>query len=132
MMRGSFLVPVTVALVGAALSATAASAQLQMQVPPPQPTQEQRYGFNAIQREDLTAAEARLVAQRVAEPNEPAVLLNLAHVYTRTGRADQAEALYRQVLGAENALMATASSRPVWSHDLAQRGLDRTRSIAAR
>lgn len=111
-------------VVGGAMIASAASAQM--------PTQEQRYGFNAIQRDDLTAAEARLIAQRAAEPNEPSVLLNLAHVYMKTGRADQALALYRAVLAGENVLMATATRDPAWSHDLARRGLDRTRSIASR
>lgn len=107
---------------GAAFVASAAGAQ----------TQEQTYGFNAIQRNDLTAAEARLVAQRAAEPNEPSVLINLAHVYSKTGRLDQAAALYREVLAGENVLMATASREGMWSHDLARRGLDRARMMAAR
>lgn len=116
-MRGLAMV-----LFGAAFAASAAGAQ----------TQEQTYGFNAIQRHDLTAAEARLVAQRAAEPNEPSVLINLAHVYSKTGRAEQAEALYRQVLAGDNVLLATASRSGVWSHDLAQRGLERARMMAAR
>lgn len=107
---------------GAAFIASAAGAQ----------TQEQAYGFNAIQRHDLTAAEARLVAQRAAEPNEPSVLINLAHVYSKTGRVDQAAALYRQVLAGENVMLATADREGVWSHDLAQRGLARARMMAAR
>lgn len=107
---------------GAAFIASAAGAQ----------TQEQVYGFNAIQRNDLTAAEARLIAQRAAEPNEPSVLINLAHVYSKTGRFDQAESLYREVLAGENVLMATASRQGAWSHDLARRGLDRARMMAAR
>lgn len=118
-MRGLAMLMVTGAMI-----ASAAGAQM--------PNQEQRYGFNAIQRDDLTAAEARLIAQRAAEPSEPSVLLNLAHVYAKTGRADQALELYREVLAGENVLMATATRAPAWSHDLARRGLDRTRSIASR
>ena len=109
-------------VLGAAFLASAAGAQ----------TQEQTYGFNAIQRQDLTAAEARLVAQRAAEPNEPSVLINLAHVYSKTGRIEQAAALYRQVLAGDNILLATASRDGVWSHDLAQRGLERARTMASR
>lgn len=109
-------------LLAGALFATSAGAQ----------TQEQTYGFNAIQRGDLTAAEARLIAQRAAEPNEPSVLINLAHVYAKTGRFDQAMTLYRQVLSSENVAMSLADRRLVWSHDLAQRGLERARSIASR
>ncbi|NNM77347.1 tetratricopeptide repeat protein [Sphingomonas sp. ID1715] len=95
-------------------------------------TQEQRYGFNAIQRDDLAGAEARLVAQRAQEPYEPSVLINLAHVYAKTGRADQAAALYRQVMAGDNVLMLTGSNHQVWSHDLAQRGLERARQMASR
>jgi thioredoxin-like negative regulator of GroEL len=107
---------------GAAFLATTASAQ----------TQEQKYGFNAIQNADLTGAEARLMAQRVAEPNEPSVLINLAHVYSKTGRPEQAAAMYRQVMASENVLMLTGSRDQVWSHDLAQRGLARARQMVSR
>jgi thioredoxin-like negative regulator of GroEL len=115
-MRGWF------ALIGAALIATGATAQ----------TQEQKYGFNAIAKEDLTGAEARLIAQRALEPNEPSVLLNLAYVYAQTGRLDQATALYRQVMAGENVMMLTGGRQQVWSHEIAQRGLDRARQMAAR
>lgn len=110
------------ALLGGALVATAAGAQ----------TQEQRYGFNAIQRDDLAGAEARLIAQRAEEPNEPSILINLAHIYSKTGRFEQAEAMYRQVLANENVLMLTGSNRQLWSHQLAEKGLDRARQMASR
>jgi len=110
------------ALLGGALAATAAGAQ----------SQEQRYGFNAIQRDDLAAAEARLNAARLEQPGEPSVLINLAHVYWKTGRNAQAEALYRQVLARDNVLMLTGSNRQLWSHELAQKGLDRARQMASR
>lgn len=110
------------AIIGAVVLASAAAAQ----------TQEQRYGFNAIAKDDLTGAEARLIAQRAAEPNEPSVLLNLAYVYARTGRFDLANAAYRQVIAGENVLMLTGSRQQLWSHDVAQRGLDRTRQMASR
>jgi Tfp pilus assembly protein PilF len=110
------------ALAGAALFSTAAAAQ----------TQEQRYGFDAIQRADLTAAEARLNAALIEQPNEPSVLLNLAHVYWKTGRTEQAEALYRKVLAGENVMMLTAGRSTVGSHQLAQKGLDRARQMASR
>ena len=113
---------VVIGLVGAAVAGSAASAQ----------TQEQTYGYNAIQRDDLAGAEARLIAQRLAEPNEPSVLINLAHIYSKTGRVEQAEALYRQIIANENILMLTGSRQQVWSHQLARRGLDRARMMASR
>lgn len=108
----------------AAVSLVAGSAAAQ--------TQEQRYGFNAIQRDDFAAAEARLDAARLEQPGEPSVLINLAHVYWKTGRTAQAEALYRQVLARDNVLMLTGSNRQLWSHELAQKGLDRARQMASR
>lgn len=110
------------ALLAGALAATAAGAQ----------TQEQRYGFNAIQRADLAGAEARLNAALLEQPGEPSALINLAHVYSKTGRVAEAEALYRQILTSQNVLMLTASNRQVGSHELAQRGLDRARQMASR
>jgi thioredoxin-like negative regulator of GroEL len=114
--------PVLLAVAAAAFLAGPVSAQ----------TQEQRYGFNAIQRDDLAGAEARLKAARLEQPNEPSVLINLAHIYWKTGRTAEAEALYRQVLGSENVLMLTGSNRQLWSHELAQKGLDRARQMASR
>ena len=111
-----------VALAGAALFTTTATAQ----------TQEQRYGFEAIQRADMTAAEARLNAALIEQPNEPSVLLNLAHVYWKTGRTEQAEALYKKVMAHQDVMMLTASRQTVSAHALAQKGLDRARQMASR
>lgn len=117
-MRNSLLL----AAVAVSLAAGTASAQ----------TQEQRYGFNAIQRADMAGAEARLQAARLEQPNEPSVLINLAHVYWKTGRTAEAEALYRQVLATDNVLMLTGANQQLWSHQLAQKGLDRARQMASR
>jgi Flp pilus assembly protein TadD len=114
--------PVLLALATVSFVAGTASAQ----------TQEQRYGFNAIERDDLAAAEARLDAARLEQPGEPSVLINLAHVYWKTGRTDQAEAMYRQVLAGQNVLMLTGTHQQLWSHALAQKGLDRARQMASR
>lgn len=116
--------PFFAALGFASILALAAPAQAQ--------DSERTYAFDAIQRADLAAAEARLLAQRAEEPNEPAVLINLAHVYAKTDRLDQAAALYAEVLNGENVLMATRDGSPAWSHDLARRAMDRTRSIVSR
>lgn len=110
------------ALAASAVFATSAMAQ----------SQERTYGFNAIAKDDLAAAEARLGAQRAAEPHEPSVLLNLAYVYARTGRTEQANALYRQVKADENVLMLTGGRQQLWSHDIADRGLARTAAMASR
>jgi pentatricopeptide repeat protein len=113
-----------VALGGVAMLAMAGPAQAQ--------DTGKRYGYTAIERSDLAGAEARLIAQRAAEPNEPAVLINLAHVYGKTGRPDEAAALYQEILRNENVLMALGNGEPAWSHDLARTALNRSASFAAK
>lgn len=91
------------------------------------------YGYKAIVASDYTTAEARLMRERAVHPKEPSVLLNLAFVYAQTGRANEAQALYRSALNADNVLMEVpGESVPGWSHDIAQKGLGRTVVMAAR
>ncbi|WCT72024.1 tetratricopeptide repeat protein [Sphingomonas naphthae] len=96
------------ALVAAPLTAAAAQDQV---------------AFRAITKADYTAAETQLAAQVAAGQREPGVLLNLAAVYNKTGRAAEAVALYRMVQSEQNVLMETASGAPIWSHDVATRGM---------
>jgi Flp pilus assembly protein TadD len=94
--------------------------------------QPNRYGYDQIAAKNMTAAESRLVAQRLAEPNEPSVLLNLAFVYKKTNRTAEAEALYNAVLAQPDVLMALGSGKPASSHMLAMRGLGRPMIYAGR
>ncbi len=120
------MIKTVLALVGAAsVAATGAAAQTA-------PTQAQTYGLNAIARGDMNAAEARLIAQRTEEPNEPSVLLNLAYVYGKTGRTIEAKALYNQILANDDVLMVTGNGEQAWSHVVARRALNRTAGFAAR
>ena len=80
-------------------------------------------GFKAIAKADYSGAEALLAPKVAAGDRAPEVLLNLAAVYTRTGRNADAARIYRMVQGTENVLMEAANGAPVWSHDLATRGL---------
>lgn len=86
----------------------------------------QEYGYQQIAEGKLLLAENQLEAARVAEPNEPSVMINLAAIYTRTGRADRAQSMYAQVLASENVQMEMGDRRPAWSHDIARRGLQRS------
>jgi Tfp pilus assembly protein PilF len=54
-------------------------------------------GYEALMRQDYSAAEAQLEARRGVATNDPARLLNLAHVHWRTGRIASARALFEQV-----------------------------------
>lgn len=79
----------------------------------------------AISAGDLGSAEARLTAERRIFPSKPEVLLNLAAVYARTGRAGQAVTLYRDILSRQDALMDLPSGRVASAHTIARAGLAR-------
>jgi Tfp pilus assembly protein PilF len=54
-------------------------------------------GFEALMRADFTTAESQLEATRGIRANDPARLLNLAHVHWQTGRIASARAMYESV-----------------------------------
>lgn len=100
-----------------------------------QARQEDRTGYRAIAAQDLSRAERRLVAERRIYPGRPELMLNLAAVYGRTGRAQEARALYADVLAAPPVAMDLASGAVASSHQIATRGmaaLERSTAIAAR
>jgi Tfp pilus assembly protein PilF len=54
-------------------------------------------GYEALMRADFSTAETQLEARRGIAANDPARLLNLAHVHWRTGRLASARALFESV-----------------------------------
>ena len=60
------------------------------------------------------------------------MLLNLAAVYGRTGRAAEARMLYQEVLGADDVLMDVSADRSVSAHRIAEAGLRRLAGSGAR
>ena len=83
-----------------------------------------RLGNAAIQAGDYVAAERMITAQRRIFPNMPELMLNLALVYARTGRPDQARNLYRDVLRQDAVELDTsATASAMTSHDIARAGL---------
>ncbi|HXH17196.1 MAG TPA: tetratricopeptide repeat protein [Sphingomonas sp.] len=84
-----------------------------------------RTGYTAIAAGDLAAAEQRIVAERRIFPQRPELMLNLASVYQRTGRASAARALYMEVMERPAVAMDLPSGAVVSSHDLASRALGR-------
>lgn len=89
------------------------------------------YGAKSIVRNDFSTLQPRLAAAVTKGDRTPEVLLNLAAIYSKQNDAMRADALYRMVLDQPNIDLATLSGN-AWSHDLATRGLERTRTIAAR
>jgi len=96
----------------AALSPTGAAAQ-------------ERSGYAQIASGDFAAARAVLEAESRTYPRRPDLLLNLAAVNGRAGRAGEARALYRDVLARADAPMDLPDGRVASSHALARAGLAR-------
>ena len=82
-----------------------------------------RTGYRAIAAGDFAAAERTLVAERRIFPNRPELMLNLAAVYSRTGRVAEASALYAQVLARPATMLDLPSGHEVSSHSLATTAL---------
>jgi Tfp pilus assembly protein PilF len=84
-----------------------------------------RTGYSAIKQGDFSNAERMLTAQRRIHPDRPELMINLAAVYSRAGRTDDARSLYEAVLARPNLLMDVTPDQTAWSHDLATAGLRR-------
>ena len=94
-----------------------------------------RTWHRAITAQEYGKAERRLVAERRFHPERPDLMLNLAAVYLRTGRAMQARALYDEVLAAAPVAMDMPSGRVLSSHAVASvalAGMERGRAFASR
>lgn len=88
-----------------------------------------RTAHDAITRGDYTRAEQLLLAEQRIFPGNAEVLVNLAAVYARTGRVQQASTLYRQVLAREDVLLDLNADRTASSHAIAATGLRRVSSL---
>lgn len=86
---------------------------------------QERTAYAAISSGDLAAAEATLDAERAIFPARPELMLNLATVYARSQRPEQARALYQQVLARDEVLLDMADGATVSSHEVARRGMMR-------
>lgn len=96
-------------------------------------TAQVRTGFTAISAGSLAEAERVLTRERAMFPERPELMLNLAAVYARTGRAAEARALYADVLARDPVAMELASGNVETSHQLARRGLSHVDlTVAAR
>ena len=84
-----------------------------------------RIAHDALATGDYARAEQVLTAEQRVFPGRPQVLVNLAALYARTGRAQQAAALYRTVLGREDVLLDLSAERSASSHAIAEAGLRR-------
>lgn len=88
-----------------------------------------RAAHDAITRGDMADAERVLTAEQRIFPDNPEVLINLAAVYAKTGRATDATTLYRRVMARDDVLLDLSAERTASSHALAQTGLQRVAAL---
>lgn len=105
----------TFAIAAASIAVTASVAQAETRTDP--------LAAEAITQGSFQTAEQKLDAERRVFRDRPEILLNLAAVYARTGRATEARALYRDVLARDEVLMDMRDQSVVGSHAIASRGL---------
>ena len=90
-------------------------------------TQSEGLAYGAIQNGDWSAAEAELRAGLVQTPDDPKKLLNLAFVLQKVGKADEAAAVYEQVLQLDRdpllAYGTEINTRPMRAKLLAKKGM---------
>lgn len=91
-------------------------------------------GYEALLRADYRTAEAQLQAQRRIAADDPARLLNLAHVHWQTGRLLSARALYEAVRDhRRHFALEMADGQVLDSREVARIALERMgETIAAR
>lgn len=118
-------------LIVAALAALPVAALAQPPRGPAEPGYDP-YASAAIERADLSVAEQRLQRRLSANQGDVSAMLNLAYVLGSTGRASGAARYYEQVLGTDNELLESLDGAPVWSHDLARRGMASEPTLASR
>ncbi|MDT8757518.1 tetratricopeptide repeat protein [Sphingomonas psychrotolerans] len=91
----------------------------------PVQAQDSTVASEQIVQGDYSQAESALLTELRIHPGRPELLLNLAAVYAKTGRASEARSLYTKVLSKDDVLMDLRTEQAVGSHALAQRGLRR-------
>jgi len=88
-------------------------------------------GYAAIEAGDWATAEAQLTASRAGD-DDPARLLNLAHVYAKTGRLAEAQALYEQVAASrDDGPFELSDGTVISAREAARRALARVRTTTA-
>ena len=82
----------------------------------PVQAQENPVGSTQIAQGDYAQAESKLLAELRIHPGRPELLLNLAAVYAKTGRAGEARNLYTKVLSRDDVLMDVSADQTAGSH----------------
>ena len=79
-------------------------------------------GTKAMVSADYSTAEHQLLNSQV-DPNDPARLLNLGHIYAATGRVDDAKSAFGRVLRQDDLDLILANGEHMSSHEAARTSL---------
>lgn len=93
---------------------------------------QERTGYQAIAAGDYPAAVKQIEAERRIFPERPELMLNLAALYGRAGRASEARALYSAVMQRPRVAMDMPDGTVLSSHDVAARGMAKLTTLASR
>lgn len=90
--------------------------------------------YQALVQGDLRAAGQQLEASRLENRNDPAWLLNYGQWLVRSGRVNEANAVFRHVANAPDTDIVLASGEVVGSQEVSRRAMRslRANSLAAR
>jgi Tfp pilus assembly protein PilF len=90
--------------------------------------------YRALVEGDLQLAERQLRAGSSAMANDPAWLLNYGQLLAKSGRVNEASAIFRRVAAAPNNEIVLASGEVTGSREASRRALQRLRlgSLSAR
>lgn len=84
-------------------------------------------GFRALVEGDLQLAERQLRAATPAMANDPAWLLNYGQLLAKSGRVNEASAVFRRVAAAPDNEVVLASGEVTGSREASRRALQRLR-----
>lgn len=80
--------------------------------------------YEQIAQGQLTVAERTLAARNGRDARDPGRLINLAVVYGRTGRIEEARNAFAAAAAAPEEMLIAADGRDVSSRDLAREGME--------
>ncbi|MHA6720457.1 tetratricopeptide repeat protein [Sphingomonas sp. RS6] len=100
-----------------------------MLIAAPAAAQDRRVASEQIMYRAYAPAEQKLLGTLRTNPDLPEALLNLAAVYSATGRTDEARAAYQRVLAQQDVTMNLANEDVAGSHSIARRGLRRLDTV---
>ena len=86
-------------------------------------------GYDALVSRDLATAEAQLRAGRGTSWNDPARFINYGQVMARTGRTDEAAALFKRAMTFDDVELVLADGSIMTSRDAAAKALKQLRPI---